>query len=50
MSDHWKSRINGDEACGICGRPRRDHWGRRDGLAPQKLGHQWRPVSKQQAR
>jgi len=43
MND-FRARIDGNEPCGLCGKPRKDHWGRRNGLAPQKLGHQWRPV------
>jgi hypothetical protein len=40
---HWKARIDGNEPCAICGQLRKNHWGRRNGLAPQQLGHQWRP-------
>lgn len=42
MSD-FRARLDRDERCGVCGLPRHRHWGRRNGLAPQKLGHQWRP-------
>jgi hypothetical protein len=49
MSVYWKSRIDAQEPCGMCGRARRDHWGRRSALAPQKLGHQWRPVDSEEA-
>jgi hypothetical protein len=44
MNRHWKARLDTTEPCGVCGRPRKDHWGRRNALAAQKLGHQWRPV------
>ena len=44
MATHWKAKIDGQEPCGICGRKRKDHWGRASALEPQKLGHQWRPV------
>jgi hypothetical protein len=44
MSVYWKARLDGSEPCAICRRPRKDHWGRRNGLAPQHLSHQWRPT------
>jgi hypothetical protein len=43
MTD-FRSKLDGNEPCGLCGLPRRLHWGRRNGLAPQKLSHQWRPA------
>jgi hypothetical protein len=43
MTD-FRARLDGTESCGLCGKPRTAHWGRRNALAPQKLGHQWRPA------
>ena len=45
----FRSRLDPEELCAICGRRRGDHWGRRTALAPQKLGHQFRPVSQPKA-
>lgn len=42
----FRSRLDPTETCGLCGKPRGAHWGRRSSLAPQKLGHQWRPVER----
>jgi hypothetical protein len=48
MTD-FRAKLDGAEPCSICGKPRRLHWGRRNAMAPHKLGHQWRPAEPHKA-